>query len=1152
MKQSFLRNKEPLLAFQPRGGDRGFALVIAISLMVLLTVLAIGLLTLSTVSLRASSQGEAMQAARSNARMALSLAIGQLQKNAGADQRITAPAMIAESSAPSWLTGVWSGALPTAQDPVPEKDGQFRGYLSSGAGAAASPAPSDLPDLASGAVLMGEGSLGKDADPASWVRAPKVESPGAGGSLDGRYAWSVLDEGTKAKADVVRKEGRFGNANHQAALGSAPRFGMESIKDFGGFDWFEGSEQAKLYTLPTSDLIQGMPELKKHQHDVTTVHRGLVTDAARGGLRKDLSLLFNGTTLPSDYADQRIYDDETVLTDVPNPYWSQAFEYATMYRELAGPDPVLKAKVPPAYNPVKYDPRSRSYKANPQAPKGLLLMPVVAKVQMQFSMVCQDAHGFWSGGLDGNDATGEDNFMVYLIYSPIVTLYNPYNMAISFDQMKIDFKDLPIGLRFYRNGQPQTSTLAHFNQLYIYHPDNSNTPKTFSINLKSAFTGGSAPVLLQPGENKVFGESVSGDWSWNSNAGSFFDYEDKLTSNINLAPGYPSPGCGFWIDWLTPQNIKTSFDDSRGILPIKKTDSIDVGYGPLPSSASGNRLSIELSLMRGSQKIRSGTLDLDYGDANRLRSALSRDPAHDFPDGEARLERPFTGAEMYQSPGDKLKDFIRVKPFAQFSFYAKTTLEADSPSKPWVQGAHATSMVAIDLAKESMGVHPYEASFKRVPPSYRFPIDVNNRGKFFTGHGVENSSLNGNSIAPQYEIPMLPLQSLAQLRHAQLSNQGFLPGATYTVGESFATAMIPKSGVAASGTKSYRLLDHAWLANNALWDGYYFSTLGSQSGPLMGSRSAETVAGEFLEGKVPLLNPRMVPAGNAVVSEAVSELSAADGYRKSAAHLMIDGAFNVNSTSADAWAAFLGSLNKEDVEYSHIGMSGAAPVAGIKQQAAFPFSRMRRANGPPVEEAPGLLQQQRHARWTGMRTLTEDQIRELAQHVVEEIKERGPFLSLAEFVNRQPQGDSEKALKGILQAAIDETESINAGFRDDSEMNAVADMAADHYAFPDALAGMSATGAPGFLTQGDLLSSLGPVISVRSDTFRIRGYGEALDPDQNVVARAWCEAVVQRMPEFVDPEDAPGDDIASLNDVNKRFGRRYTVTGFRWLSQDEV
>ena len=60
-----------------RSKQRGFALVISLSLMVLLTVLAIGLLTLSTVSLRASGQSEAMEVAKSNARMALSLAIGQ-------------------------------------------------------------------------------------------------------------------------------------------------------------------------------------------------------------------------------------------------------------------------------------------------------------------------------------------------------------------------------------------------------------------------------------------------------------------------------------------------------------------------------------------------------------------------------------------------------------------------------------------------------------------------------------------------------------------------------------------------------------------------------------------------------------------------------------------------------------------------------------------------------------------------------------------------------------------------------------------------------------------------------------------------------------------------------------------------------------------
>ena len=187
-----------------------------------------------------------------------------------------------------------------------------------------------------------------------------------------------------------------------------------------------------------------------------------------------------------------------------------------------------------------------------------------------------------------------------------------------------------------------------------------------------------------------------------------------------------------------------------------------------------------------------------------------------------------------------------------------------------------------------------------------------------------------------------------------------------------------------------------------------------------------------------------------------------------------------------------------------------------------------------------------------MRTLSEDQIQELAQHVVEQIKERGPFLSLAEFVNRRPENDRDMALKGLLQAAIDETATINERFEADSRINAAADMAADGYAFPQAMEGLSATGAPGFLTQGDILSSVGSVIAVRSDTFRIRGYGEAIDTDKNILARAWCEAVVQRMPEFVDPEDLPSADIATTKDVNKRFGRRYLVTGFRWLSQDEV
>lgn len=57
--------------------------------MVLLTVLAVGLLTLSTVSLRTSAQGNDLAIARANARLGLLLALGNLQKHAGPSSKLT-------------------------------------------------------------------------------------------------------------------------------------------------------------------------------------------------------------------------------------------------------------------------------------------------------------------------------------------------------------------------------------------------------------------------------------------------------------------------------------------------------------------------------------------------------------------------------------------------------------------------------------------------------------------------------------------------------------------------------------------------------------------------------------------------------------------------------------------------------------------------------------------------------------------------------------------------------------------------------------------------------------------------------------------------------------------------------------------------------
>jgi len=110
----------------------GFALISTLSLMVLIVTLLVALLSMSSVSLKDSAQHEPVLEARANARLALKMAIGELQKEMGPDQRISITAdqrMLAggdgsESSSTlekrHW-TGVfdsWSSLNPTRPTPV--------------------------------------------------------------------------------------------------------------------------------------------------------------------------------------------------------------------------------------------------------------------------------------------------------------------------------------------------------------------------------------------------------------------------------------------------------------------------------------------------------------------------------------------------------------------------------------------------------------------------------------------------------------------------------------------------------------------------------------------------------------------------------------------------------------------------------------------------------------------------------------------------------------------------------------------------------------------------------------------------------------------------------------------------------------------------
>ena len=159
---------------------------------------------------------------------------------------------------------------------------------------------------------------------------------------------------------------------------------------------------------------------------------------------------------------------------------------------------------------------------------------------------------------------------------------------------------------------------------------------------------------------------------------------------------------------------------------------------------------------------------------------------------------------------------------------------------------------------------------------------------------------------------------------------------------------------------------------------------------------------------------------------------------------------------------------------------------------------------------------------------------------------------MSDFVNRQLGPSGETTLAGTIQAAIDKTD-IN----DNSDLSgfdiSLADVTNHELTTPDTAIGPSAQGAPGYLTQADVLSVIGNAATVRSDTFTIRAYGDSRDASNKVLARAWCEAIVQRVPEYLDPTDTATTPSASITSpTNKSFGRRFKIISFRWLSPKEI
>jgi hypothetical protein len=171
-------------------------------------------------------------------------------------------------------------------------------------------------------------------------------------------------------------------------------------------------------------------------------------------------------------------------------------------------------------------------------------------------------------------------------------------------------------------------------------------------------------------------------------------------------------------------------------------------------------------------------------------------------------------------------------------------------------------------------------------------------------------------------------------------------------------------------------------------------------------------------------------------------------------------------------------------------------------------------------------------------------------------------MSISDFVNRQVSSNTTLNASGALQSALDTlaaTSSMKTSAGGlvpqdpaDTGWNGVPILMGD----ADLSDRLTTEGIAGDIRQADVLRALAPRLSARTDTFRIRSYGEVRDADDKIIASATCEAVVQRLPEYVDPDNNdPWDDdskTSTLNQMNQEYGRRFKIISFRWLDDKEV
>ncbi|SHK01417.1 hypothetical protein SAMN02745181_3036 [Rubritalea squalenifaciens DSM 18772] len=1186
----------------------GFALVSAIAIMILLAVVCLGIISLSARESKSTNWERSQAIAKSNARMALMIALSTLQEEMGPDRRVSAEAAIFDTNKDTveidgvaqsrWLASynAWGNWLNAEYTP-PSADGSlriqdtyverrapmFRRWLlslpeGSERDSAAALAAGFL-DAKNSVVMVGKGSLGDVPESGkSQITKAYLKDVKDGG----RYAWWVGGENQRAKSNLGKEKRTLSADEYELAGGNTPISGFDQIE---GFEGLRNNEEsvAKLLSLRTHEVAGVSQEIaKKHFFDLTTYAKGFPVSVRTGALKKDLSLLFEGDYLPSKYTYEPGSDYEPSIRPMSPDLWayqpkvtSRGFaswenmrRFFRFYRsENTDGKPPLEWNGKMGRTLIEGDLAPEEWKQSPS--ERYSRIPLLAKLTIIYSTK--------------TTKVSDGKYHCDLYYSPIFVFWNPYNVEMrvpygTLGALTLAYKIQPMAFKLYKGSVPQ----GDWQSLSI--SKGSDYGSLFE------FDGGD--LVLKPGELKIFSNRKGGAYNRLYEGFDPQAYDGRrfrLFSNISRAD---NPG------------IRLKFD-------YPANQSGNVWFGNTPGS-------LNIPLMRPPAAGNAAWMPNMY--------------PHDWLNKEQSNQTELTESSSAGVARWFFDDNISPVAFVSLSMKNSSPLDYESigwardwRSRNWIQAPAQYFGGALYISEDETIANtqrmddPYQFHFGPLSPAEIPKIVPQEGANAWLGSGSEpREQITALSLL---ELPTVPVTSMAGFSGMRInpgwhSLSGYNTGSgawnslaamgkrnNYqsgitgpAIGNSFAHPMI-------AGDRVYRYLDnsksqditsyrgqfverdsqafndywdHTLLINDGLWDDYFLSSISDQARPGASQpMSASELVEQFYKGESKLPNTRLVAhAAGRKTDELIAEILGDEGYKKVAAHLMIDGAFNVNSTSVEAWASLFHSIRENLPTYRR---SDQHEVIKPSSEDAVVVSRMITANTDKeyTDVEAGIVRDDGLRTWSGVREITDDQIQRLAQECVKQVKLRGPFLSYSEFINRRLSTGS-LGLTGALQAAIDyddanpDPSSINYRFKSAPEdlikESDLDDGGNSPHVFdnPKAATGSRFAGVPGYVIQSDVLKPIGNTLTVRDDTFRIRAYGEHKSEDGKVLARVWCEAIVQRMPEYVDSSDPAWEsygqidedgrivESGELSQLNKKFGRRFKVTQFRWLNEDEV